>query len=79
MIRRKGLQTQKLMPSLSFCATCDFWKDFKPYLLRCCLPMHVSCLLPGLNSFYFMLEQSAITHALADCAKLQNEFKIELN
>ena len=74
MIRRKGLQTQKPMPTLSFCATCDFWKDFEPYLLRCCLPMRVSCLLPGLNSSYFMLGQSAITH---DSCRLKNRTKLK--
>ena len=31
------------------------------HLFRCYLPIHSSCLLPGLHSFYFMLEQSAIT------------------
>ena len=40
--------------------------------------MHSSCLLPGLYTSCIMLEQSAITVTLADCAKLQKELKIEL-
>ena len=56
MIGKKGLQTQKPMPTVSFSATCEFWRVIEPYLLRCYLPMHRSCLLPGFYISYFMLE-----------------------
>ena len=76
---RKYYVNRLLIPNLSFSATFDFWKVVVHYLLKCYLHMHSSCLLPGLYTSYFMLEQSAITVTLADCAKLQKELKIELN
>ena len=56
MIGKKGLQTQKPMPTVSFSATCEFWRVIEHYLLRCYLPLHRSCLLPGFYISYFMLE-----------------------
>ena len=76
---RKYYVNRLLIPNLSFSATFHFWKVVVHYLLKCYLHMHSSCLLPGLYTSYFMLEQSAITVTLADCAKLQKELKIELD
>ena len=71
MIRRKGLQTQKLMPTLSFSATCEFWKVIEPSSL--------TFTNPGFIFLILCLSSQLLPVTLADCAKLQSELKIELN
>ena len=74
MIRRKGLQTQKLMPTLSFSATCEFWKVIEPSFL---CTVHVY--YPGFIVLTLCLSSQLLPVTLLDCTKLQNELKIELN
>ena len=70
MIRRKGLQTQKLMPTLSFSATCEFWKVIEPSFL---CTVHVY--YPGFIVPILCLSSQLLPVTLADCTKLQSELK----
>ena len=74
MIRRKGLQIQKLMPTLSFSATCEFWKVIEPSFL---CTVHVY--YPGFIVLILCLSSQLLPVTLANCAKLQSELKIALN